>query len=65
MIDIDLKKLFAEKDTKAFSLLFAAIILGIYAKLTGNTRPLAGLVLVIAAAFILGAINGVLGKIKD
>jgi hypothetical protein len=52
------------KDNKGFAIIGIAIVLGIYAKLTGDIRPLAGFVILMILVALFMFVNTVMGKLK-
>lgn len=47
------------------TVLMIALVLGIYAKVTGDIQPFAAFVLIVTLIFIFFAFNFVMGKLKQ
>ncbi len=60
---MNLGEIFSLKGDRATHVLMVAVVLGIYAKITGDSRPFAVFVLIVALSFIFYAVNFVLGKL--
>lgn len=65
MAFMEFKDVFEEVSKhKGFTIIGIAIVLGVYAKLTGDIRPLAGFVILMILITLFLFVNTVLGKLK-
>ncbi|MBR9681138.1 MAG: hypothetical protein GOU98_04950 [Candidatus Altiarchaeota archaeon] len=60
----DVDKIFAGKD-RNLTVLSIALVAGLYAALTGDTKPFAVFVFTIAILFLFDLVNYILGKINS